>query len=122
MKKIIEELKISAFDIWRVIISFSRAFSKIPTPIKRHLFELELLSLFELCWLEGSPIIEIIMDESSNSSILSNLDNEISSMRQLKQENQISGGKYSTGKDSVYEKSTLTLSHEVIYFNFLLIN
>lgn len=113
MKKILPALNISAFDIWRVVISFSRSFSKIPIPIKRHLNELEVKSLFELCWLEGSPVIEVIQDESSRNGIMSSIENE---MEPIKQNPVVPGPnsrKYSVGKDSVYEKSALTLSHEV---------
>ena len=56
-----------------MVISFARAFKDIPPLIKRHLYELEIKALFELCWLEDSPIIELIMDEASNKAILNSI-------------------------------------------------
>ena len=59
---------VSAFDLWRTLISYLKLTPDMPVMLKSHFFYLEVTSLLEHCWaLEDSSLIGLIKSQASNS-------------------------------------------------------
>lgn len=59
-EEILESVKLSVFEFWKVIQLFIRHDVTIPGPIKFHFSELEIKIISYLAWKQGSPVIGII--------------------------------------------------------------
>lgn len=67
--RILKVCQLTAFDVWKVLISFARLNIDMPQMLKVHLCYLEMESFFELFWAEKSPLIELIRSQATKSLI-----------------------------------------------------
>jgi hypothetical protein len=50
----------SAFDLWKIVNSFTNFDPKMPVPLRRHLRDIEVQIICEFGWEAGSPVIQAI--------------------------------------------------------------
>lgn len=67
--QLLQVCQVTAFDVWRVLISFSKLSTDLPLLLKVHLANLENDSFLEHFWLEKSPLIDLIRSQAANSLI-----------------------------------------------------
>ena len=58
--KLLELCKLQAFEFWRMIASFIKFDSRIPSPIQRHFYSLEVKILMYFAWQKDSIIHQLV--------------------------------------------------------------
>lgn len=60
LQQLMKNLRISSFDVWKLINSFIVFDPQMPTPLKRHFRDIEVKIVSQLGWESDSPVIKII--------------------------------------------------------------
>ena len=68
LRSILLVTAVNAFDIWKIIVSFSKSCSDKPVLLTDHLYTLEMQCFLELFWLEKSSLVDMIKSQSINSA------------------------------------------------------
>ena len=68
-EEVLDSVKLSVFEFWKVIQLFIRHDVTMPNPIKFHFSELEIKVISYLAWKQGSPVIGIINEIEEREKI-----------------------------------------------------
>ena len=69
--RLLELCNTQPFEFWKIITSFVRFDPHMPTPIQKHMRELELKIIFQLAWREDSQICSLIkqlVEQNANTA------------------------------------------------------
>ena len=58
--KLLQICEIQAFEFWRIIPNFVKFDPKMPSPVQKHFYDLEIKILMHFAWQKGSIIHQII--------------------------------------------------------------